>query len=295
MLFLVRRDLIQLRLGRSVRQRFCSLGKIHCRGQHTQRNAGPYGFAQIQRQVECLPRAQGLHIAAELSLLAVVAAHGRLQLLELCDCIELLTVRTVIQEIRLRDLRPGAEQPGLDRRILVEQLERGGQAREFTAHLRHIAALLTQDCGRFRVRKQGVRFRDLHAAEQHQIPEQLIFLPANDHEPQLFHVYNGHQPFTILSTMSDAARSRLVLALMRMAASLFLVSAASVSASAFAFSSDLARSVYYLRPVGPGTVGEQGHQGFRRQLHCRRSGCLRVGFDLSGPVFCVTDRCYRLK
>ena len=98
-LFLVRRDLIQLRLGRSVRQRFCSLGKIHCRGQHTQRNAGPYGFAQIQRQVECLPRAQGLHIAAELSLLAVVAAHGRLQLLELCDCIELLTVRTVIQEI----------------------------------------------------------------------------------------------------------------------------------------------------------------------------------------------------
>ena len=242
-LFLVRRDLIQLRLGRSVRQRFGGLGKVHCRGQHAERNAGPYGFAQIQRQVKRLPRAQGLHVAAELGLLAVEPAHSRLQLIELGDRIELLPVRTVVQEVGLRDLRPGAEQLGLDRRILVQQLERSVQARQLTARLRHVAALLTQDRGSLCIRQKRVRFRDLHAAEQHQVTQQSIFLPANDHEPQLFHVYNGHQPFTILSTISDAARSRLVLALMRMAASLFLVSAASFSASAFAFSSDLARSV----------------------------------------------------
>ena len=42
-------------------------------------------------------------------------------------------------------------------------------------------------------------------------------------------------------------------------------------------------SLYCCLPLGLG------------RFHCRRSGCLRVGFDLPGPVFCVTDCCYRLK
>ena len=242
-LFPVCGDLIHLRLGRRFLQRLLRLAEVCRRRQHTQRNARRRGRAHAQRQVKRLPWAQRLDAAAQLCLLAVIAAHVGLQLFELCDRVELLAVGADIQKLALRDLRPGAEQLGLDRRILIQQLERSVQARQLTARLRHVAALLTQDRGSLCIRQKRVRFRDLHAAEQHQVAQQSIFLPANDHEPQLFHVYNGHQPFTILSTISDAARSRLVLALMRMAASLFLVSAASFSASAFAFSSDLARSV----------------------------------------------------
>ena len=105
----------------------------------------------------------------------------------------------IVQKCLFRDLRSGLKQLFLHGRVMIQQGERTGEFGVGGACFGDAAGVP------FKLDLLCFRLDDGNAAEQLKVPQKGFLLRADDHELQLFHFYNRHQLFTILSTMSDAA------------------------------------------------------------------------------------------
>ena len=157
-----------------------------------QHQGAALGALGLQREIQALPGPQALDQTALPALLGADAADAILPLADGGGQLQRLLQPLGLQEgfALLHGL--GAEQRRLCRRVALQQLQCPIQGRLSALQRGELAALPVDKALVFLLLQFLLDLRHLHAAQLCQLPQELLLLRTNQHQPQPFHFQNGH-------------------------------------------------------------------------------------------------------
>ena len=182
----------ELRLLGSLAQSLLHLVQGDAGAERAQHQRAALGALGLQRQIQTLPGPQALDHAALPALLGADAADPILPLADgggqLQGALDPLGAEKAVAAL----LGLGAEQGLVFGSIAVQQLNRPFQRGLLRLQGSDLAALPVHKTLAFLRLQFLLDLRHLDAAQPRQLPQELLLLGTNQHQPQPFHFQNGH-------------------------------------------------------------------------------------------------------
>ena len=156
---------------------------------------------RVQRDAAAAPQLQREDGRAKPPLLGKEGGKARVPPLKLVQHgLRLLGQRRVEEPGELH-LRQGGKETRLDVGVFVQELESRRGPRLLGAVFHEKSGVLPLDGEALEVFLLRRILPDLHAAELLQLAQQLLPVAPHGKQAKLFHLHDGHQPFTTLPTM----------------------------------------------------------------------------------------------